>query len=165
MGPAAVLYVLVSGLIHGPGNTPIGSALGVGGPTLFHPTNAQAGCTAGNYCYEIPVSSASTGVTIGSLTLQVKTASGSIFASTIGWGSADFLSIAGSTLVTSAVPGTTPFDVTSWTASGGTSATALTSSDTLWLDLCWTPNPAGLGLSLVIYGAGSYSGSESVMLP
>ncbi len=29
---AAVLYVLISGLTHGPGNTPIGSAFAIGNP-------------------------------------------------------------------------------------------------------------------------------------
>src|SRR5271157_2641694 len=69
---AAVLYVLISGLIHGPGNTPIGSSLGLGGPSLVTGGAGGAflvtGCKANDYCYQVPIASSSTGVTIGSIT-------------------------------------------------------------------------------------------------
>jgi flagellin-like protein len=164
---AAVLYVLISGLIHGPGNTPIASALGTGGAVLYTGT-AQTGCAgATDFCYKVVLASVSSGVTLGSINLQVKTATGTIEAINAAGttGLVSLLSIAGTSIGASPVIALGgAVSVASW-ASG--SATTLVTSDTLWIDLgqLGGTSPSGTGLTLVIFGVGSYSGSESVGLP
>jgi flagellin-like protein len=155
---AAVLYVLISGLIHGPGNTPIGSALGLGGATLF--TGAgQTGC-AGDFCYKVAITSAADGITVGSMTLAIRTTGGTNLVIT-GTGSATIVSIAAANLAATSVSAG-GFSVASWTTGG---STLLVTSDALWLDLGTTANPAGTGLTLYVFGTGSFSGSETVPLP
>jgi hypothetical protein len=140
-----------------------GLDLGVGGATLFQPTEAEPGCALDHYCYGLAFTSVSPGVTGGSITLQVTTSSGTVYRVT-GPGSAEIIEIDGVTIVVGATIATaTAFVVGNWTS--GNPTTQLLTSDTLWLDLGTGPDPAGTGLTLVIFGTGSYSGSESVALP
>ena len=84
---AAVLYVLISGLTHGPGSTPIGSAFTTGKATAgtCAATSSQAlgasaitgGCKAGDFIYTLTIESST--VTFGSVLFQVKTSSGGVF--------------------------------------------------------------------------------------
>jgi flagellin-like protein len=173
---AAVLYVLISGLVHGPGNTPIGSALGFGTVQLQAVgATAQTGCLANHYCYEVAVSSASSGVTIGSINVKVVwVANATVYVTGPAVGSTGlvtFSTIAGATAGASAsLPVSTAFSVSSWSSGTGTS---LVTSDILWIDLGWsdssayglTHSPTGQGLQLQVFGVGSYSGSETVNLP
>src|SRR5580658_10823265 len=72
---AAVLYVLISGLTHGPGSTPIGSAFTTGKATAgtCAATSSQAlgasaitgGCKAGDFIYTLTIESST--VTFGSV--------------------------------------------------------------------------------------------------
>ena len=150
------------GLLHEPSTPPPGWALGVGGATLLQPPTAVPGCAMNHYCYTIVFASVSPAVTGGSINLQVRTSSGTVYELT-GAGSAQILDIAGATVVGATMATATPFEVSSWTQ--GNSTTLLQSSDTLWLDLGPGPDPAGMDLTLTVFGIGSFSGSESVGLP
>jgi flagellin-like protein len=164
---AAVLYVLISGLTKGPGNTPIGTALAAGSANLEQSATASTGCAANHYCYELTVESAGGGITPAGLNLQVRTSSGGIAAAGAVAGGFYVLNINGASVVTCPVATTVAMTCTSWTAgTAGTSSTALSSTMTIWVDLgTTTVNPAGTGLSLAILGVGSYSGTETIPLP
>src|SRR5208283_3214906 len=158
---AAVLYVLISGLVRAPGSAPIDSALGLGTGTLYT-GSGQTGCAATDYCYKVTLASVSGGLTLGGINLQVKSATGTVFA--IGpvatTGLVSLLNIAGTSIGASPViPLGGAVSVSTW-ASGG--STQLVTSDTLWIDLgaLGGTSPAGTGLTLVIFGTGSYAGSE-----
>jgi flagellin-like protein len=172
---AAVLYVLISGLVHGPGNTPIGSALGVVGATLVQPSSAAnvvfgtgGPCSVillvPDYCYTVTITSASTGVTLSSLNFQVLLVGGGVdpLAAATGVG-VSITNIAGKVLVYDPA-----MAFTSWPSAdylnGGSATTQVTTSMTIWIDM-GSGSPAGAGDSLAIFGVGSYSGSESVGLP
>jgi flagellin-like protein len=168
---AAVLYVLISGLVHGPGNTPIGSALGLGGATLFSGTAAQVGCAAAtDYCYKVLITSVSSSITVGSISLQVKATTGAVYPGQSATSAVTITTISGAALVSSVV-GANPINVGTgatyaWAAGSGTTASILVTSDTLWIDLgAVASSPAGSGLTLVIFGNGAFSGSETVALP
>lgn len=164
---AAVLYILISGLTKGPGNTPIGSAFGTGKPILSQGPLAATfpTCLAGDYCYAIPIASASSGVTAASIQIQVKTAAGGVYSIPSAGGAA--ISDIGGAIVVKANVAAGPFSATTWTAGGGSytvTTTQLSTSMTIWLDL-GTTNPTGTGLTLVVLGTGSYSGQVTTSLP
>src|SRR5579859_2382502 len=76
---AAVLYILISGLTKGPGNTPLGTAL-----ALSSPTENSKGTT--NY-YNFSVASAGGGLLLNNLQFQIVSTGGSIVPTTAaGWG-------------------------------------------------------------------------------
>jgi len=167
---AAVLYVLISGLIHGPGNTPIGSAMSMGGATATSVNTvginafgavAAPGCAeivtvTTYYCYSVTIASVSNGVTFGSIQAQIITSTGGVYAAT----GIDITSLSGQVLAFG-----TGGSVTAWTTeNGATATTQLVSSDTIWVET-GVASQAGLGDSLTIFGVGSYSGSISTGLP
>jgi flagellin-like protein len=164
---AAVLYILISGLTRGPGNTPIGTAFGFGTPTLSQGAALATfpPCKAADYCYAIGIASSSTGVTAANIQFQVQTSSGTVY-SIAGAGGASIVDIGGAVVVKAAVVAG-PYSVTTWTAGGGaytSTTTQLQTSMTIWVDL-GTANPTGQGLVLVALGTGSYSGQTQVNLP
>jgi len=61
---AAVLYILISGLTKGPGNTPIGTALALG-----QIKEAQKGT---NNWYNVSIASAGGGLTLSNMVFQVQ---------------------------------------------------------------------------------------------
>jgi flagellin-like protein len=138
---AAVLYILISGLTKGPGNTPLGTAL-----ALSNPNEAAKGP---NFWYNFSVQSAGGGITLNSMNFQTVNAAGSIVTPT-GW----TMVVLG---LTGANVGTYNLVTGAWTAGG---ASALTSSMTLVLDA--TANLSGDTLNVV--GAGSFQGSISVSI-
>jgi flagellin-like protein len=144
---AAVLYILISGLTRGPGNTPLGSAFAFG-----KVSEAQAGT---NYYYNVSVASASSGLTWNSMNFQVKNPGGGVV--TLGAPTYKVLDINGATVISSTNGGQ------AWTASSGTGASPVTSSETI--SLVTTTSLAGQGDSLVALGVGSYSGSVSAGIP
>ncbi|MGB7124802.1 MAG: archaellin/type IV pilin N-terminal domain-containing protein [Thermoplasmata archaeon] len=79
---AAVLYVLISGLTHGPGSAPLGTNFGWGQPDNATGT-AIIGCAAatGHYCYSIEIASAGGGITTTSVDLSLRNAAGG----TVAW--------------------------------------------------------------------------------
>jgi flagellin-like protein len=74
---AAVLYILISGLTKGPGNTPLGTAFGWGGTSNISATTTP-GCAAARECYSLEVGSASSGLTPNGMTFTVRSASGAV---------------------------------------------------------------------------------------
>lgn len=143
---AAVLYILISGLTKGPGNTPLGTAL-----ALSSPSEAAKG--ASNY-YNFSVQSAGGGLLLNNLAFQVVNSQGSIVATT-GF-TLNVLGITGSTVGTYTIANANP----SWTV-GGT--TAMSSSMTIALA---TPTASSLsGDTLNVIGVGSFSGSIAVSIP
>ena len=148
---AAVLYILISGLTKGPGNTPLGTAFAFG-PTSNISGPASIGCIATHACYSLEIASAGGGITANALTFSLRTSSGAALAFHAG-ATITLVSISGGTA------GTWTASSSSWTL-GGT--TAIAAGETLVIDNGGVPNAAGLlGDSLLAVGQGSYSGTVS----
>ncbi|HTT35145.1 MAG TPA: archaellin/type IV pilin N-terminal domain-containing protein [Thermoplasmata archaeon] len=141
---AAVLYILISGLTKGPGNTPLGTALAVAPPN-----EGQAGT---GYWYNFTVQSASGGLLLNSLAFQVKSSSGAIV-TPAGLTTVTVIGLSGSAV------GTYTWATAVW-ATGGT--TAVSNQMTIILGST-TSNLSGD--TLIILGGGSFSGSISVSIP
>lgn len=139
---AAVLYILISGLTKGPGNTPLGTALALGSPV-----EVSKGT---NFWYNFSVQSAGGGLQANNLNFQVQGATGAIVSPT-GW-TLNVLGLTGSSVATYSMT------TGAWT-SGGT--TALGSSQQIALDS--TVNLSGD--TLIVSGAGSFAGSITVAIP
>ncbi|HLM91550.1 MAG TPA: archaellin/type IV pilin N-terminal domain-containing protein [Thermoplasmata archaeon] len=166
---AAVLYVLISGLTHGPGNTPIGSALGFGAAISSTCTAGQATahlCVSGNFIYTIPVGTST--VTFASILLEVKTGTGATF-SNVGIGGFAVETIAGTAAAYSTVAAAAGLAMTTtWATYTGTyaSSNSLTSLYSIVVDTGAATSQVGNGLTLVALGTGSYGDSTSpISLP
>ena len=166
---AAVLYVLISGLTHGPGSTPIGSAFTAGNPISSKcaagNTYATNGCLAADYIYTLTVESST--VSMASVLFEVKNSAGGIVAATSGGFSV--MSISGVVVAQStnsaALAMTTTFQTYSGVATACNGAACsgsspLTSIYTIVIDM-GTASPSGLGYSFVAIGTGSYSATTS----
>jgi flagellin-like protein len=141
---AAVLYILISGLTKGPGNTPLGTALALGTPL-------EASKATNNW-YNFSVQSAGGGLILNNLQFQVQTPTGGIVPATGSW----TLTVLG---LTGTSVGTYSMTTNSWTA-GGT--TAVSSQQQIALNAVSTPLS---GDTLVVIGSGSFQGSISVSIP
>jgi len=153
---AAVLYILISGLTKGPGNTPIGTAVSYG--SVFEQT-----ASASTFWYNTSVQTAPSGMTWSNMIFQVQ-------------GSGNNIITTGPSTIT--VLGTTngcnlavfTFSTAAWTipaankctgqlgASGGVAA-----GDQMVLFS--TVSLTNVGDKLVVVGQGSYSGSLSISIP
>ncbi|MFI5417839.1 MAG: archaellin/type IV pilin N-terminal domain-containing protein [Candidatus Lutacidiplasmatales archaeon] len=146
---AAVLYILISGLTKGPGNTPIGTALAVGKAV---PNGANG--------YTMVVQSAGSGMIYSNLNFQVQ-AAGAIVTGANGPTTMTVLGITGCNVAVYT------FATNAWAVPGAnlcaaTGGTAGVTSGQEWS----MANGASLsGDTLIIIGAGSYSGSETSSLP
>ena len=174
---AAVLYVLISGLTHGTGSAPIGSAFAAGNAVAGNSgyTGSASACTSstgslasaiksGDWTYTLTVESSS--VTFGSLGMEVKSSGGTIATGTGGF----YIVNTAGNVVACGTGGS--FAQTSWTYTttpGVTASTPLTTLYTIVIDTGSNAatNPwAGLGYSFIGVGVGSYSGTTSpVTLP
>jgi flagellin-like protein len=141
---AAVLYILISGLTKGPGNTPLGTALALGTP-------AEAAKGTNNW-YNFSVQSAGGGILLNNLNFQVQTPSGGIVPATGSW-TFNVLSL------TATVIGTYSMSANTWTA-GGTAS--VTSQEQFVLNAV-SSNLSGD--TLITIGTGSYQGSISTNIP
>jgi flagellin-like protein len=166
---AAVLYVLITGLTHGPGSVGIGTAFNAGNPIASKcaagGTVATTGCLAGDFIYTLTVESSS--VTFTSAEWQVKTSSGSIAAAT-GVGAFSIVNVGGVAVAWEST-GTAMAMTTVFANFGAgaicngaacTSSSPLTSIYSIVLDM-GTTSPSGLGYTFVAVGVGSYSGTSS----
>jgi flagellin-like protein len=155
---AAVLYILISGLTKGPGNTPLGTALAMGSPT--------AGTNGTLFTYTIPITPSS-GLTAGNLNFQVQTSGGTITAV-----AASAIQLIGPQ---GCLEATYTFATNAWVAGSagasthactppGTSSTVLTSGMQLYVS-SGTTNLAGQGDVLVAIGTGSFAGTVQASLP
>ncbi len=155
---AAVLYILISGLTKGPGNTPIGSAFAIG-------TVAEA--TAGaNYYYNATVQSASSGMTWSNMIFQVQSSGGSVI--TTGPTTVTVTNTAGSCNVA-----VYTFSSATWAAATGATACAATAVGSSQLvgaggagvHLIASVSLTNVGDRLVVVGQGSYSGTAIFSIP
>jgi flagellin-like protein len=146
---AAVLYILISGLTKGPGNTPLGTSL-----ALNTPGEASKGAGAAtNNWYNFSVQAAGGGLIFNNLQFQVQTGSGGIVPAGGSW-TLNVLGLTGTTV------GTYSFATSLWTL-GGT--TAMTSQQLVSLNAV---GATGLsGDTLIVIGTGSFQGSISVSIP
>ncbi|MCI4324173.1 MAG: hypothetical protein L3K03_09240 [Thermoplasmata archaeon] len=174
---AAILYILVSGLDHGTANAPLGSAFAYGKSTETTVVAAGAalpGCskpaTGTEYCYQIAIGQASTGLATGDIGFTLHTPAGT---------SLPFLSITLLDQSGAAIAQYAPMGGSyAWAlcpiaasvacnAPGSNLVTALpaplTSSDTMILD---AGNGGTVsGDNLLALGMASYSGSVQSSLP
>jgi flagellin-like protein len=139
---AAVLYILISGLTKGPGNTPLGTALALGSP--------GESAKGANFWYNFSVASAGGGLLMNNLNFQVTGATGSIVTPT-GW-TMNVVGLTGSTVATYSMT------LGTWSL-GGT--TAVNSQQ--FIDMDATSSQSGS--TLVVSGSGSFQGSISIVIP
>lgn len=179
---AAVLYVLISGLTHGPGNTPIGSAFAMGNPSSANNVGSGAGSTCvaattttvagaiktADWTYQLTIEQAS--LSFSGLGLEVKAAGGAVLAG--GAGGIYVVNTGGNVVACGLTTAANGFAITSWTfpvAQGATSSTPVTTLMSIYIDTgsAAGANPwAGAGNTANGVGTGSYSGtSQAVTLP
>jgi len=164
---AAVLYVLISGLTHGPGNTPIGSAFAIGAPVAGTCTAAQVTAkicaTAGDEIFTFTIEQST--ITLGSIQFEVKAPGGTAFANTLA-ASFAIQTITGTEVAYYAVAAGAGLAMTaSWSNYAGTNtaSTPIVTTmsfvvDTGIVATGWTP---GQGNYVIGLGIGSYSGTTS----
>jgi flagellin-like protein len=177
---AAVLYVLISGLIHGPGSTPIGSAFTTGkvSASTCAAGSAQSlgaaaitgGCKAGDFIYVLTIESST--VKFGSVLFQVKTSSGGVFA---GGGASSSFAVLDPTghVAALTVTGATISMTSTWSGYGLTTTaptyattTSLSNLFTIVVDGGSAAPLTGQGLTLVTFGTSGFSGATTpVPLP
>lgn len=151
----------------GGGSTPLGTAFGMGSPTLFQGTSSGVfpPCAPGDYCYAVPIVAAVAGLEASNVLFQVETSTGGLYTLPSA-GGVSIQDLSGAAVVKAPVAAG-PFFMTAWTPGGGAYTTAsvqLTSTMTVEVDL-GSANPAGQGLSLVATGVSGYSGTVSITLP
>ena len=148
---AAVLYILISGLTKGPGNTPLGTSLALNKPVE---SSKGAGATTNNW-YNFSVQSAGGGIVLNNLNFQVVTSTGGIVTPSISW-TMNVLNLGGT------VVGTYSFISASWSL-GGT--TPIVSSQTIVLNAIGATSLSSQGDAMNVIGTGSFQGSISVSIP
>ena len=168
---AAVLYVLISGLTKGPGNTPIGSAFGVGNPVGGTCTAAQvtAGVckAAGDQIFTLTIEQST--ITLGSVEFEVKTPSGSAFTTTIA-GEFAVQTVVGGLVASYGVAATSALAMTNaftTFGAGYASTSPVTTTMSLVVDTGVTAANwvTGQGYTVVALGIGSYSGTTASNQP
>jgi flagellin-like protein len=148
---AAVLYILISGLTKGPGNTPLGTALAVNTPVA----------SSGGTVYTMGIIPSS-GLTPAGMNFEVVSSSGTIL------GSGTTVEIFGSNGCALA---TFTFATNTWAGGGagtacvpaGTTTTVLTSG--MQFQLTASGSLTGAGDKLVAVGVGTFSGQVQTALP
>ena len=145
---------------------PLGSAFAMGNPTLATcpsgDTFADNGCNAGDYTYSVTIEASA--VEFGSVLLVVKTNTDSNFTVLPGPGGFSVINITGGVAaeINSTKMGNHLWMTTTW-ASFGTGvepSSPLTPLYSFLVDVGQT-DTLGLGLTLVAYGAGGYTGSTA----
>jgi flagellin-like protein len=164
---AAVLYVLISGLTHGPGSTPIGSAFTAGNPTPGTCTaalvTAHVCSTATDFTYTLTVESST--VSFGSVLFEVKTPAGAVYPN-VGAAGFSVVTISGTAAAYEGLAAGAGLAMpTTWTTYTGTFTTSspLNSLYTIVIDMGTATATTGTGLTFVALGTGSYSGTTSAL--
>ena len=151
---AAVLYVMVGGLVRGPGQTPLASTFAFGTPANVTSGAAAPGCPASVECYSLALATAGDGLTGSAVEFGAKTNTGATVPIS-GW------------TITLLGPSGTPLNA-SW--SGGSRCAGpgcsqlLSGGETLMIS---TGGSASLANDRVVgVGTGSFSGSvDSFLFP
>src|SRR5271170_4457691 len=156
---AAVLYILISGLTKGPGNTPIGTALAVG---AVNEASSGTGAAARWY-YNVSVQSASGGMTWSNMIFQVQTSAG---AGAVGPTTLTTTNAAGSCNLA-----TYTFATAAWGAPAANVCAGVTTGGGALvvggaqIGMIATTNLNNAGNTLVVVGQGSFSGTSNIGLP
>ncbi len=140
---AAVLYILISGLTKGPGNTPLGTAL-----TLSKPAENVAGA---NHYYNLTVQAAGGGLIMNNLNFQVQGTGGNVVPPLGSW-----------TLTVVGNLGTT---VATYTMNAGTWATGSTVSVASPQVISLNTPSSLSGDTFVVSGASGFQGTVSQTIP
>jgi flagellin-like protein len=176
---AAVLYLLLTGLTHGPNSTGIGGAFEANRPISSQCTGgtfATTGCLAGDYEYTLTVESSS--INFGNVEFEVLNSTGRIVTLSAGVGGFSVVSTAGAVAAQGTATGVTANPVLAMdgplanfgpspTCSGGacTSSTPFTDRYLIVIDM-GTINPSGHGYSFIGIGIAGYSGTtDPLALP
>ncbi|MGA8303669.1 MAG: archaellin/type IV pilin N-terminal domain-containing protein [Thermoplasmata archaeon] len=150
---AAVLYVLISGLTHGPGSAPLGTNFGWGVPVNSTGSTSTQCTVVTHYCYSIEVAAAGGGLTTSSVTLSLRNAGGA----TQAW-PAGGVTIYLVTPTSAATVATYTTGTSAW-ANVGTFNGAFASGQTI---VIYATAVGGIGLfgdSIVAIGSSGYSGT------
>lgn len=167
---AAVLYVVVGNLTRGASATPpLGSSLYVGPAAALQGTStSNSYCQKLHYCYSVPVAAAGPGLSIGGLSLAVRTAQGTLHEVTKNHAQVAIVGLNGKVLAYTQISKNQPFLETAWThfASGVSNQTVLDDTMTIFLQFGNTQtNPAGSGFTLEVDATSGYTGSVVAALP
>ena len=146
---AAVLYILISGLTKGPGNTPLGTALALNTPG----ENSNGAGATTNHWYNFSIGAASTGLTLGSMQFQVQTSSGAIVPAAAAW-----------TLNVYGLTGTS-IGVYSLTTNAWTSGSTVQASSQDIISLNAIQATGLSGDTFIVIGTGTYQGSITTNIP
>lgn len=177
---AAVLYVLVVGVAHGPGNVPIGSAFAAGNPRSSNGVSSAGSSTcavttttlapavkSGDWAYTLDVETST--ASLGNLLLQVRTATGSFDTAHIAF----YVVNVGGLVVACAGSSATPASGSMssslpfvYPAAGGARSSTLPSAGNQIVLEMGSINPTDQGYRFVVAGQGAYSGATAaVTLP
>ena len=135
----------------------IGGALSFGSPSLFVGTGsggtvASQGCTSGDYCFTVPIETATSNVTPADFSVSVTNfSSGATYLGTVGFA---ILTVGGSVLVS--CTGSVEY---SWTAGVGTSDSLLSAGMSLTVDM-GTQDPSTGNWGLTLMGQGPFANSS-----
>jgi len=152
---AAVLYILISGLTKGPGNTPIGTAVSFSG------VSEQTNTAGTQWNYTMSVQTTTSGMTWSNMLFQVQNAGGTLI--TTGPTKVVISGTTGCNLATFT------FSTSAWGAVGATCA-GTTGGSALVLagetiQMQSSVNLNGQGATITIVGQGSFSGSSVSTVP
>jgi len=167
---AAVLYVLVAGLVHtGTAAVPLGTAFYAGPAGQFTGTKTtKSYCESGHFCYSVPIDQVGSGLVLGNLNFRVIESTGSIHVVSANYAMISIVNESGTVVAYTEVSKNTAFVVTDWEkyTKGDTYATPLTDSQVIWVQFGNTKtSPFDQGMSLQVLGSDGYSGSVTVSLP
>jgi flagellin-like protein len=167
---AAVLYVLVGGLVHTNASAvPLGTAFYAGPAGKFIGTTASKSyCEANHYCYSVPIDEVGKGLVIGNLNFRVLESTGAIHVVAANYAMIAIVDSTSAVIASTEVSKKASFVVTDWTtySKGQSANTLVTDTQVIWVQFGSTStSPFGEGMTLQVLGANGYSGSVSISLP
>ncbi|MGI0071182.1 MAG: archaellin/type IV pilin N-terminal domain-containing protein [Thermoplasmata archaeon] len=167
---AAVLYVMVAGLLPHTQTAPLGSEFYAGPATgnIVGSSATHAYCAASHYCYSIAIDEVGGGIALNDLNFVVRTSTGATREVSQNTAQLSIVDLKGTVVAYTQVKKNNPFAVTDWQkiSTGFSSSTPLTTQDVIWLQFGDEKTaPYGQGLTLECLGTGPYSGSIDVSLP
>ena len=156
---AASLYILLIPLISHP-STPLSGNLAWGTVNQRTGGAGNPGCAVGDYCWQVSIATANSGVAPSSLNLYVQDASG-LTVSAANW---TFTFLTSTNTVAASAPGPTAGSSgPGWT--GNATTNVLTLAMYLWVDTGSLTAPHGQPFILQTVGVNGFSGSFGNTLP